>query len=553
MNEKWATVSQDSLKPFFSYFSVICMAISVGIALPGFKTFSMSSWLLSLVYITPSIVLVFLSFFWFTTNSGFRLDLSDFLVIFKAHSSLFIISTVLALFCGAILSQLLAIIHPWYVLGRFVLFGSIIWFLAIGLIKPELGPISFIIIFPFLEFSRARLHARWYDFSEAQGAAEWLKGTILSWQNHDVVLIMFAVGFTIHLLIKKKFSLRTPLDYFIALFLAWVFISLIAARDPVVAINAFMAKWILPITMFYTTVYAVRKNIKIDIFAYSLIILLFFSCILTIQNAAVTGSYIETIGTGRAKVWGIIGGQISPWVVLILPVTIYYFLRANSGIKIRIFSAITILLSIGMLVWEMSRGALLALFISAIVSFLFYRQYWKRYVLLFGLIIFSLIIFKNKIVELILLSRPLMFEKPLSIEQNFSRLYLWQEGLEIVKNSPLLGIGPGGFWLLQIGVYTLEDNSHNMVLEVALESGIIAAIFFCIMYLWPLYQAMQKKLISNKGQLRDYNMSPWILGLIGFFVYLMTSTTWEWGYGVVVMIMLAVVVSRISTPQIQKA
>ena len=533
---------QNSLKSLLLYSAIIYMAISVGTALPRFITLSISSWLFSFVTIAPSIILVIFLYLRFESCEVIRLDMGLYSFRREINYLTFFVLTTLSLLVGIILSWSLAKIPAWQIIGYFVLFGSIMWFLVIGIIKPELGPISFLIIYPFLEFSRLRLHARWYNLSEIQGVAEWLKETILSLQNHDIVLVAFAIGFIFHLFLRREKSLKTSVDYPITIFLIWVLISVITARNPTAAVNTFMANWILPIIIFYATVYALRKNIKIDVFAYSLISLLFFSCFFTLQNAARTGSYLETIGTERAKVWGVIGGQVGPWIVLILPIAIYYLMKAKSGISIRIFTILTALLSIIMIIWEMQRGVLVSIFVMGLILLVFYPRYWKR-AISFYLIIFLLsVVFKDKIVELILLNRPGLLEaNPFSLMQNLDRWYLWRYGLEIVKNNPLWGIGPGGFWLLKIGLFNPEVSTHNIILETALESGIIASILFVIIYVTPLYQVIRKGLTLNDEQKSNYDVRPWVLALFGFFTFLMISTCWVWGYGVVVMIMLAVV------------
>ncbi len=543
-------IFSNRVKSLFLYLAVGYMAVSMGKALPGFMTVSISSWLFSLASILPGIILVAVLFFWVKSDKRLSINLSGFLTQFKTQYLLFISLAISALFCGIILSLILTEIPAWQFIGFSVLGGAIIWFLLIGIMKPELGPVSFLIIYSFLEFARHRLHARWYELTGIQGAAGWLKSTVLSWQNHEIILVVFAIGFIMHLFTRKKVSLKTSIDYPIIFFLIWAFISILTARNSLVAVNVFMAKWLLPFMMFYATIYALRKNIKIDTIGYSLIILLFLSCLLTIQNSMLTGSYLQTIDTDRAKVWGAIGGQVGPWIVMILPIAIYYLFRINSSLKLRMFIITTVLLSLIMIVWEMQRGVLLALMIIGIISLIFYPKYWRRFICLYLIVIVPAIIFREKIIDIILLSRPALLNTPLSVNQNFDRWHIWQAGLDIVKNNPILGIGPGGFWLLQIGFHTPEVSSHNMILETALESGIIASVLLVVIYFSPLYQFIKRNLKSNGIQKKiEYDLRPWVIALLGYFVFLMLSTCWKWAYGVVVMIMLAVVASKIFMPQ----
>ena len=102
--------------------------------------------------------------------------------------------------------------------------------------------------------------------------------------------------------------------------------------------------------------------------------------------------------------------------------------------------------------------------------------------------------------------------------------------------------------MLNVGLNTPEASSHNMLLEIAIESGIIAAVFFLIIYLYPLVSSILGLERDGNNNAEYFDPKPWIISLSGFFVYLLFAASWVWGYGVVVMSMLAVIVSTNPMP-----
>jgi len=143
---------------------------------------------------------------------------------------------------------------------------------------------------------------------------------------------------------------------------------------------------------------------------------------------------------------------------------------------------------------------------------------------------------------LITLTRPeFLTDNPFTLASNLDRLYLFEHGWDIVKNNPVFGIGPGGFKKLEIGLYTTEVSSHNILLETALESGIIATILLIAILFYPVVKALQS-IRYEKFKAQSIDIRSWTISLMVYFVYLQFHDVWDGGQGVVVLCIIAVII-----------
>ena len=86
----------------------------------------------------------------------------------------------------------------------------------------------------------------------------------------------------------------------------------------------------------------------------------------------------------------------------------------------------------------------------------------------------------------------------------YSRLYIYDATLKVVKEQPLTGVGPGGFiyalpkWRppnaldFRSGqLHKLVNYAHNDYLQIASEAGVPAAVFFVLFWLAVLGRARE--------------------------------------------------------------
>ena len=533
------------------------LAYQIGKSVLALNTFSLSAWMIAFIKLGVFLVPVYIiAQMESITQKKISIgSILNFIRFKKPSLVLIMVLIICAIISGLVTSVLLSKFGMSTIVGQAILFGSIFGLFFLGIVKPELGSVTYLILHPFLIFTAGRLSAEWQWGNLVQEShRSGLYDVIFSLSYSDIPILFFSIGFVLSLFVTRgKGYIKTKIDIPIVLLLVWTLISVISARDPIQGITFYLMRWVIPVVFFYATLIAVKRNQGIKEIAIGIIFLLFMVSFFSIQSAIHTGAPASVIGTGeRAKIWTVIGGQVGPWVALLLPIVISVLITRKESIVVRLLAGGAIFLSLIMIIWEMQRGVFFCFGVMFVLYALLYGKRWKFYLLFAFILGYMAFLFADKILNLIYLLRPVLLEQNIiSVYANLDRWYLLKSAIELIRNNPLFGIGPGGFELLGIGYLYPETSSHNIILEIALESGIIAGILFLLIYFYPIVKSIGviwKYRISNAYR---YDLRPWMISLLSYFVFLMKGGAWQWGYGVAVMIILAVIVSGISTTKSQ--
>jgi O-antigen ligase len=150
-----------------------------------------------------------------------------------------------------------------------------------------------------------------------------------------------------------------------------------------------------------------------------------------------------------------------------------------------------------------SRGGWLAL--GSVVVFYFYQRFGKRGLVLGG----------SCLVLLFAFGPSRLAETDVTQEKSARhRIDMWSEGLEMIQQNPVLGIGKGRF-----GEYTGKLIAHNTLLQNAGETGLLGAF----LWLGVLYVSFKSViLVLNQGdritpQLRSLSRAV-LFSFIGYMV-----------------------------------
>lgn len=506
-------------------------------------TLSLGSWMYMTFSIVPFVALVTIIALW----EPFRQKLhvaSLTLALFSIRYLFFV--CIMPVLCGFIAIALTSNFPVYTITGHTILSGSMGLMLILGTIKPEIAPAVFFTLYTFLIFAEARLDASLPILSNTVlNVYDWLKTTLFALENINAALLMFTGGFLFFSIRHGKQMGKTILDKPLLIFLILTFISVTVGNDFLEGLRAYLVKWFFPVSIYYATFLAIKRPNGIREIKLSLVLLLFLSCLLSIQNAALTKE-INFLSGERARIWTIIAGQMGPWTALILPLTFMVLLDRKERTYVRIFSLFTITLSLLMAVWEMQRVVIVDFAFMIVLTFLLYHQKWRLQLVLYATLGISVFLSFHKIEELIQLLRPsLAYGNPFALHANLDRLYLLEEGWYIFKHSPFLGIGTGGFRLLNIGIFVPEVSTHNFYLDVCVESGVIAAIFYGVIIFIPAIKFVISFIRGTYLQY-EHDLRPWIISLMVFCgVHHMFHANWDWGYGAAVFCMLGVVVGTI--------
>lgn len=129
----------------------------------------------------------------------------------------------------------------------------------------------------------------------------------------------------------------------------------------------------------------------------------------------------------------------------------------------------------GVVSWFILMVYICFIYKSPIAKFFEIRKYYLAFIICqFGFVVFRLQVYFTYIIE-ILLKKSVTFT---------GRTEIWDSAFMLIKKSPLLGYGVyEGHGLIRRG--NLFYYSHNAVLEILLQGGIVALIAFFILFLIP--------------------------------------------------------------------
>lgn len=147
-------------------------------------------------------------------------------------------------------------------------------------------------------------------------------------------------------------------------------------------------------------------------------------------------------------------------------VGVYFFMKKK---LYRLFLLALILVNIYCILFLYSRGAYLGLGVGLFLMFLF-----KNKKMLIPLILVAVLwqaVLPQKAVERIKGTKNAYGELDLSSER---RLYMWKVGMQLFKESPLVGIGYGVFRYLG---FELGDT-HNIYVKILVEQGVVGLLVF---------------------------------------------------------------------------
>lgn len=112
---------------------------------------------------------------------------------------------------------------------------------------------------------------------------------------------------------------------------------------------------------------------------------------------------------------------------------------------------------------------------------------------------------------------------------NLGRIYVWEADKQMIMDHPVIGVGPGLWGKKYKEEYKLEKetqnlgHSHNNILQIASESGILGLIGFLGFSIFTIYKSVKNYIMSAN----PYDLSI-IVGFISY-LFLFGSIDYTWG------------------------
>lgn len=112
---------------------------------------------------------------------------------------------------------------------------------------------------------------------------------------------------------------------------------------------------------------------------------------------------------------------------------------------------------------------------------------------------------------------------------NLGRIYVWKADKQMILDHPIIGVGPGLWGKKYAEQYQLKQetqnlgHSHNNMLQIASESGILGLIGFLGFSIFTFYKSVKNYIMSAN----PYDLSI-IVGFISY-LFLFGSVDYTWG------------------------
>jgi len=316
---------------------------------------------------------------------------------------------------------------------------------------------------------------------------------LFSWGNTSLGFIFLMIHSLIYLYknrksLKFKKIINKKIYLFLVLFIIWSLISSLFAYDKKLAFTSTIVFAILLlVTIFETQILITLKKNNYKVLLPTISIGITISVLYIIYNyfstdiSRATGIFSNINDTGTLLM-----------VSLIFVISYFEFLKN----KYRYLMLIPGILGSLAILLTLSRGS----FIGLIAGLTTYSLRSKKHIVVFVIIIL--------LMSAVIYSNPKLnnrFFDSITIRENMDRIYIWLSSVEMIKDYPIKGVGPGNFPI----IYPLYKHdydqkthtmsyAHNIFLNMAVETGLIGFILFSAIIIIILIMAIK---IYNKNAL----------------------------------------------------
>lgn len=192
-----------------------------------------------------------------------------------------------------------------------------------------------------------------------------------------------------------------------------------------------------------------------------------------------------TIGHGRAIGTFILPGELAGYLIVFLPIA-FAIARVTRDAGLRIIAGVGVALGAVAFVMTFSRAGWMG-FAAAVAFFLTTTQrVHRRYAVAIVLGGLAAVLF--------------VFNAHHNPSENYTRLSIWQAGIEIVRRFPLTGVGPFDFARIYALVRVPDGDAtafhaHSFLLTIFAETGLIGLL--AVLYAWWRFsQTLRERLLE---------------------------------------------------------
>jgi O-antigen ligase len=295
--------------------------------------------------------------------------------------------------------------------------------------------------------------------------------------------LVVAAFWAANMVMEGKFRKPHLFHALVLLFFLWNFLSLFWSLDienTIRRIKTYSQVFLL--MLLYWEVLQKPQNLTAGLQAfllgcYMLIISTIYNFIK--GNAAV-------VYEGRYSATGINANDLSLILIIGLPIAMHLFFTSGPGkvgIMLKIINLAFVPLAVFAVALSGSRTSLIAIIPFGFFMIGTQQIKFPRKVLISVIFLFSLLILFPYIPES-LISRLGTIGNSIGEGDLGGRLHLWREGIAVLAEHPILGIGSGAI------ISSIGSAVHNTFISIADETGFIGLLLFCAILGIVVYQIL---------------------------------------------------------------
>lgn len=309
------------------------------------------------------------------------------------------------------------------------------------------------------------------------------------------IFLGIAVLFFLICIYKKKAAIDTDIKkyyYAIVIFVTTMLLSALFSGDIVYGLKRWADMWVWRLMPFVIITCCVKKEDSIKI--------LKASC-LGISIGILCLIYQGVSGDGRAA--GFFGHPMTfaGYLCMYLPLLLLGYFENLFGVKYKYVSGIMFLAGLAALIFNGTRGAWIAVAMTAGILLLYYMVKNKRNFIV-GIILVA-------VCSGILVNNSAFMHRMSTItnnkyQSNSERLLMWNSAWNMFKDHPVFGVGLGqykdNYQQKYISPKAKEPNlehAHNNFMQMLAENGMVGFLGFMTMFTYIIWHNFRKFLISK--------------------------------------------------------
>lgn len=345
-------------------------------------------------------------------------------------------------------------------------------------------------------------------------------------QMSPAVIFMgtLAGGWLIAVLRERVKLSRTPLDWPIAIFVLSYLASSMLSSDVSVSVPYFVEGVVAPVLLYYVVVHSVRCETHLRLVLLAMLssgIVSFSYHLHKLAGGADPDLLATSLLFGNTNL-------AAGLLILLLPVAIVLFAAQEQRPSVQVVAFVVLLACVAELFLSGARGAWIAGIIQITLLLAFSKRV-RVYACAFVFPLLGSLAYLARGTMSTVVEDRLGFlgtgEVPINVSARFA---IWLGALNLTTKRPLTGIGPGTFRAVGVnyflrGRWYPTVDAHNLLLSIAAEAGIIAALAFLGLSLIVLRRGIADFRTLERDSGLRHLLFGMLVSIIGYWIAGLTT------------------------------